>query len=65
MPDPEKPDPATGTLRSARAADAEVVEVPESVAEPGGPPARVDAGMVNEETAAQMRPLVRDEGTAP
>lgn len=35
---------------------AEVVELPGSQAEPGGPPVRVDPQMVNASTAARMRP---------
>lgn len=64
MSDPEK-DPATGVLQDARAADEQTVELPDSRAEPGGPPVRVDPAMVDADAAAAMRPLDRAETTGP
>lgn len=64
MRDPEK-DPATGVLQDPLAADEQTVELPDSRAEPGGPPVRVDPAMVDAEAAAAMRPLHRTEAAGP
>ena len=64
MSDPQK-DAATGVLQDPQAADEQTVELPDSRAEPGGPPVRVDPAMVDEETADAMRPLERTEPAGP
>ena len=59
MTQPQR-DPVTGELQDAHAADEQTVELPDSRAEPGGPPVRVDPAMIDEATAERMRPLVPD-----
>ena len=54
---------AHGTSRPPRPAEMDdqaaaeaVIELPDSQAEPGGPPVRIDPAMVDAETAERMRP---------